>query len=190
MAEYIYSRVSTSDQSTDPQLIQLTGQFPEARVISEVASGVKRRPLLNSLISQLKEGDSLIVYSLDRLGRRAIDLLQLMEHLEEKGVIVKSIKEGIDYSTPVGRLVTQILASVAEMERNMISERTKAGLEAAQRKGNLGGRPEVISRDLKEEAIRLVIEEKVSIRKSAKKHGISAWYLSKLVRDRKAVASD
>ena len=146
----------------------------------------KQRPLLHTLVNQLQKDDRLIVSSLDRLGRRAIDLLQLMEMLEQKGVIVKSIREGIDYSTPVGKLVTQILASVAEMERNLISERTKAGLAAAKAKGNLGGRPEVISKELKEEAISLVLDQGISIRKSAKKAGMSAWYLSKLIKNKKS----
>ena len=185
MTDYIYSRVSTEGQSTDSQLLKLSELFPNAKVVSEIASGAKNRPLLMTLVKQLQKGDQLIVYSLDRLGRRALDLLQLMEELEKKGVIVKSIREGLDYSTITGRLVTQVLASVAEMERNLISERTKAGLAAARKKGKVGGRPEVISKELKISAVKLVREQGYSIRKAAVKAGMSAWYLSKLVRDEK-----
>ncbi len=181
--DYIYSRVSTDGQTADSQLIKLAEMFPEAKVVSEVASGAKNRPILTALVKQLQKGDRLIVYSLDRLGRRALDLLQLMEDLEKKGVIVKSIREGVDYSTIAGRLVTQVLASVAEMERNLISERTKSGLAAAKKMGRIGGRPEVISKDLKQAAVKLVKEQGLSIRKAAKKVGMSAWYLSRLVRD-------
>ena len=118
---------------------------------------------------------------LDRLGRRTLDLLELIENLEKKGVVVKSIREGVDYSTPVGKLVTQILASVAEMERNLISERTKSGLAAARAQGKFGGRPETIPSDVKNEAIAAVIGG-LSIRKAARKYEISPGYLSTLVR--------
>ena len=188
MTDFIYSRVSTLGQSTDPQLLPLVQRFPEARVVSEVVSGIKARPLLNALVRELKKNDRLIVYSLDRLGRRALDLLQLMDTLDQKGVVFLSIREGVDYSTISGRLVTQVLASVAEMERNLISERTKAGLAAATKKGRTGGRPAIISNDIKKTATNLVLEHGVSIRKAAKKTGMSAWYLSKLVRDSKAKA--
>ena len=155
--DYIYSRVSTDSQSVDPQLAELTKMFPQARVVSEIASGAKARPMLMSLVTKLTKEDRLIVSSLDRLGRQALDLLQLMEYLEAKGVVVKSIREGVDYSTPVGKMVTQIIASVAEMERNLISERTKAGLKAARQKGRVGGRPETLSKDSKAQAIELEI---------------------------------
>lgn len=181
MTDYIYSRVSTEEQRTDAQLMRLTRTYPNARVVSEVASGAKKRPLLNALVKQLKRGDRLIVYSLDRLGRRTLDLLELIEGLEEKGVVVKSIREGVDYSTPVGKLVTQILASVAEMERNLISERTKTGLAAARAQGKFGGRPETIPRELKGRAISAV-KGGLSIRKAARIYKISPGYLSVLVR--------
>ena len=185
MTDFIYSRVSTAGQSTDPQLLLLTQRFPEARVVSEVVSGTKQRPLLNALVKELKKGDRLIVYSLDRLGRRALDLLQLLETIEKKGVVFVSLREGVDYSTISGKLVTQVLASVAEMERNLISERTKAGLAVARKNGKVGGRPALISSEKKKNAVELVLRHNFSIRKSAKKSGISAWYVSKLVRDQK-----
>lgn len=183
MTDYIYSRISTEGQNADSQLSKLTEMFPAAKVVSEVASGAKSRPMLAALVKQLQKNDRLIVYSLDRLGRRTLDLLQLMEELEKRGVVFKSIREGVDYSTIAGRLVTQVLASVAEMERGLISERTKAGLAAAKKKGKLGGRPEVHSKEIKKAAIALVQEQGYSIRKAAKKVGMSAWYLSKLIRD-------
>lgn len=98
------------------------------------------------------------------------------------------VREGIDYATPVGKLVTQLLASVAEMERNIIVERTKAGLEAARKKGNHGGRPIRLSSDIKDSAIRLVLEGGYSIRKASNKVGMSHCYLSKLIQKFKLTA--
>lgn len=109
-----------------------------------------------------------------------------MESLEQRGVKVLSMREGIDYSTPVGKMVVQILASVAEMERNLISSRTKAGVAAAKAKGKTLGRPSIIPESKQKAAISLVVEDGLSIRKAAKKVGISAWYLSDLIRKRQS----
>jgi DNA invertase Pin-like site-specific DNA recombinase len=138
----IYSRVSTDGQTTDNQVIALRNKYPDAAIVEEVASGAKKRPKLQELVERLQKGDELILTSLDRLGRRTSEILQLIELLESKGVILKSEREGVDYSTIVGKLVTQILCSVAEMERNLISERTKMGLAARKAKGiKLGRQP-------------------------------------------------
>ena len=182
--EYLYSRVSTSGQSTDPQLVMLKERFPNAAVVSEVASGVKARPMLISLIQQLEEGDVLIVAALDRLGRRVKDCLQILEDLEQKGVILKSLREGVDFSTPTGRLVTTILLSVAAMEREMLSERTKAGLAAARKKGRIGGRPCSIPAETIQMGIKLV-KSGMSIRKASEKVGISHSYLRKKVAEQR-----
>lgn len=139
--QFIYSRVSTDGQTTDGQLVGLTAKFPAAQVVSEVASGAKQRPMLRALLDQLQKGDTLIVAALDRLGRRTSEVLALIEDLERRGVVLVSVREGVDYSSITGRLVTQILVSVAELERAMISERTKAGLAAARKKGKRIGRP-------------------------------------------------
>lgn len=139
--KYIYSRVSTDKQSTDNQLAELKAEHPDAAVFEEVASGAKSRPILKTLLSTLKEGDILIVYALDRLGRRTSEVLALIEDLERRKVVLRSKREGVDYSTICGKLVTQILCSVAEMERNLISERTKAALAAKRAQGIIGGRP-------------------------------------------------
>ena len=138
--KFIYSRVSTDKQDTENQLSKLKEMFPDAAVYEEVASGAKQRPILHKLLAGLEKGDTLIVYALDRLGRRTSEILLLIEDLEKRGVILKSIREGVDYSTIAGRLVTQILCSIAEMERSLISERTKAALAAKRKQGIVGGR--------------------------------------------------
>ena len=182
MADYIYCRVSTSEQTVDSQLIALKKLYPNAEVISETASGASQRPMLKALIERLGKDDRLIVAALDRIGRRALDLLQTMEHLEKKGVIVKSIRENIDYQTPIGKFVTQILSSVAEMERNLIRERTKAGVAAARRKGKHPGRPITLSKKKIDHAIKLVTERGYSLRKAAKKNNISPSYLGRIIK--------
>lgn len=142
MADFIYARVSTNrTQSTEGQENQLQQRFPNARVITEIASGIKDRPMLIQLISELVAGDRLIVSALDRLGRRATEILLLIERLNKRGITLYSAREDIDYSTTSGRFVTQILVLVAEMERSMISERTKVGLENARNKGKRIGAP-------------------------------------------------
>lgn len=146
---YIYSRVSTDGQTTDNQITNLKAKFPGASVVSETASGAKSRPKLEHLITALKQGDTLIVAALDRLGRRTSEVLVLIERLQERGINLISDREGIDYSTAVGRLVTQILVSVAEMERAMISERTKAALKAKRAIGIVGGRPSKVSHKMR-----------------------------------------
>lgn len=182
--KYIYSRVSTDQQSADGQLSDLKTMYPDAQVISEVGSGMKRRPMLEALIENLKGGDFLIVYALDRLGRRTTDVLRMIEELEAKGINLISRREGVDYSTTTGKLVTQILLSVAEMERDLISERTKAGLRAAKEKGRLIGRKPSISDDVKSRAIKLVRDEGLSLRKAADLVGMNHAYLGKLVRSK------
>ncbi|MCB9229809.1 MAG: recombinase family protein [Deltaproteobacteria bacterium] len=181
MAEYIYTRVSTDGQSTEPQIRKLAELHPDARVISEVASGAKKRPMLQALVEQLTSGDILIVAALDRLGRRTSEILRLIEDLEQRGVVLKSLREGVDYSTLTGRLVTQILVSIAEMERNLISERTKAGLEAVRKKGRRLGRPSYIPEEVKKAAVDLVAAG-LSKTEAARRTGVSRQYVSSLVR--------
>jgi DNA invertase Pin-like site-specific DNA recombinase len=133
--QYIYSRVSTDKQETQNQLSKLKELFPNAAVFEEIASGAKARPVLQTLLGSLQRDDVLIVAALDRLGRRTSEVLGLIEDLERRGVVLKSIREGVDYSTIAGRLVTQILCACAEMERRLISERTKMALEARKKAG-------------------------------------------------------
>lgn len=146
--QYLYSRVSTGKQDTENQLAQLRALYPEAVVFEETASSAKARPVLVALLGMLQKGDTLIVAALDRLGRHTSEVLSLIEDLERRGVVLKSIREGVDYSTVAGRLVTQILVSVAEMERNLIRERTRLALEARRKAGVRLGCPPKYSLDV------------------------------------------
>lgn len=151
MAQYIYSRVSTGKQDTGNQLAALRERYPTAAIIEEVASGAKERPLLTKLVSGLDRGDTLIVAALDRLGRRTSEILALIEGLDRRGVTVISVREGADFSTPVGKMIMTVLLSVAQLERDLIGERTRLALAAKKAKGvKLGGPakygPEVVAR--------------------------------------------
>jgi DNA invertase Pin-like site-specific DNA recombinase len=146
---YIYARVSTSLQDTQNQLHKLQERYPDAVVTTEVCSSGKTRPELQALLGKLVGGDTLIVSALDRLGRSALEVLGLIENLTKRDINVVSIREGVDYSTISGRLVTQILCSVAELERNLIRERIVLALQAKRKLGIVGGRrptfpPEVV----------------------------------------------
>lgn len=143
--EFIYSRVSTNKQDADSQLSRLKEMYPNAQIHEEVASGAKRRPVLEELIKGLKEGDVLVVAALDRLGRRTSEILTLIEDLQKRKIVLKSVREGMDYSTPAGKLVTQVLVACAELERNLISQRTKEALAAKRKQGIVGGRPPIYS---------------------------------------------
>lgn len=179
--QYVYARVSTQSQETENQVINLKRVYPSAIFVEEVAGGTKSRPELEKLVHQLQRGDELIVSSLDRLGRKTSEILTLIDSLEKRGIILKSLREGLDYSTISGRLVTQILVSVSELERSLISQRTKAALAAKREKGIIGGRPRVYSNELIAKARELRLQGK-SFAVIAKDTGISKTRLQQLLK--------
>lgn len=144
MADFIYSRISTDKQDNQNQLVHLQRLYPNAEIREETASGVKHRPILEKLLKQLSSGDTLVIAALDRLGRRTSQAIALIEDLYARNIKVVSIREGLDYSTPAGRMVTQIMMSVAEMERSLIVDRIKASLRAKKAQGIRLGRPSTI----------------------------------------------
>ena len=145
---YVYSRVSTGSQDTSNQTSRLKELYPNAVFVEEVASGGRARPQLEKLVQSLQSGDSLITSSLDRLGRKASEILLLIELLDRKQVTLKSLREDIDFSSPAGRLIFQVMAAVGELEKRLISERTKAALAAKRKLGIIGGRRPTYSEEL------------------------------------------
>ncbi len=140
-----YARVSTSDQQPSLQLDALT-QAGAERIFQESASGASReRPELAKCLDTLRHGDTLVVWRLDRLGRSLKDLVEIITELETQGVGFRSVMEAIDTTTPGGRLTFHIFGALAEFERSLIQERTKAGLAAARARGRKGGRPPKMS---------------------------------------------
>jgi len=135
-----YARVSTSDQNLDLQKEALLKIGCERIYEDEISGTIKERPGLNKTIEILRAGDTLVVWKLDRLGRSVKNLISLISDLNSKDIHFKSITDSIDTSTPSGRFFFHVMASLAEMERELIVERTKAGLAAAKKLGRVGGR--------------------------------------------------
>jgi DNA invertase Pin-like site-specific DNA recombinase len=142
-----YARVSTEDQGTDPQLDELRAAGCSA-IFEEHASGADSgRPVLARLLRDLRRGETLVVVRLDRLARSVAHLLAVMEQLEVAGAHFRSLRDPIDTTTPQGMFSLQVLGAVAQLERALIAERTKAGLLAARRRGRVGGNPGLRARD-------------------------------------------
>src|SRR5919201_955449 len=139
-----YARVSTQDQTLDLQKDALTKAGCE-RLFSDTASGAStERKGLEQALGQLREGDTLVVWRLDRLGRSLPHLIETVTALEQRGIGFRSLTESIDTTTSGGKLIFHIFGALAEFERNLIRERTLAGLAAARARGRSGGRPKVL----------------------------------------------
>lgn len=148
-----YARVSTKDQNLSLQIDDLKKDGCEI-IYEEKASGVKAdRPELRKMIGQLRTGDIAVIWKLDRLGRSLYDLVNLVSEIQGKGAGLKSLNDSIDTTTPHGKLIFHIFASLAEFERDIISERTKAGLEAARARGRKCGRPKGLSKEARNKAM-------------------------------------
>jgi DNA invertase Pin-like site-specific DNA recombinase len=142
-----YARVSTDDQGTDPQLDELRAAGC-ATILEEHASGADRsRPVLIRLLKEIRAGETLVVVRLDRLARSVSHLLAVIEQLEAAGAHFRSLRDPIDTTTPQGMFSLQVLGAVAQLERALIAERTKAGLRAARSRGRVGGNPGLRARD-------------------------------------------
>lgn len=135
-----YARVSSSGQHLDMQRTALTDAGCD-KIYSEKVSGVAHREQLQECIRYLREGDTLVIYKLDRLGRSLKDLLTIIEQLQMKKVNLVSLKDNIDTGSTTGKLVLHIFASLAEFERDLIRERTEEGRAAARKAGKQFGRP-------------------------------------------------
>ncbi|MFK3934780.1 recombinase family protein [Pantoea agglomerans] len=135
-----YIRVSTNDQNTDLQRIALQSADCELIFEDRISGKTSDRPGLKKALRCLQPGDTLVVWKLDRLGRSMRHLVMLTEELRERGVNFRSLTDSIDTSTPMGRFFFHVMGALAEMERELIVERTRAGLAAARDKGRVGGR--------------------------------------------------
>lgn len=135
-----YARVSTQDQNLNLQLDELTKAGCEKIYQEKVSGKTKDRPELKNMLEHLRKGDQVVVWKLDRIGRSIKDLLAIVEDFKNKEVDFISLHNQIDTSTPTGRFTFNIFAALAEFEREMIVERTKAGLAAARTRGNKPGR--------------------------------------------------
>ncbi len=167
-----YARVSTEDQKLDLQRDALARAGCH-RMFEDRASGARAdRPGLTSALSHLRRGDTLVVWRLDRLGRTTHQLVGLLEQFEREGVRLLSLQDGIDPSSVMGKAMLQIGAVFAEMERNLLRERTKAGLAAARARGRLGGRKPRLSADGLDTARRLMADPLLTMEEVASRLGV------------------
>jgi len=151
-----YARVSTNDQDTQLQLDALNSVGCN-RIYEEKQSGAKRdRPELQQCLKSLREGDILIVWKLDRLGRSLQHLIDVVTDLENRQIGFQSLTENIDTTSPTGKLIFHIFGSLAEFERGLIRERVKAGLDAAKKKGKKFGRPAALNEKDKDMALAML----------------------------------
>ena len=151
-----YARVSTMDQNFDLQRKALSKAGCK-KIFEDKASGSRSdRPGLNKILEVLRKGDTLVVWKLDRLGRSVKHLVDTVSHLAKEGIQFKSLTDSIDTGTPSGRFFFHVMASLAEMERELTIERTRAGLETAKRLGRIGGRKRLMTRSKIESAKKLL----------------------------------
>ena len=168
-----YARVSTDDQSLDSQTDALSAAGAE-RVFADKISGSRRaRPELDRMLEQLRDGDVVTVTKYDRLARSLKDLLEIVESIRAHGAGFRSLAEDIDTTTPAGRLVFHVFASIAQFERERISERTKEGLVSARKRGRIGGRPPALSAAQKDEVRRMRDEEHRAVPEIARLFNVS-----------------
>ena len=152
-----YARVSKADDQDNTAQVKALRLAGCKRVFEEKASGGRwDRPQLHNVLGQLREGDVLVVWKLDRLSRSLKDLLHIMEQVSDAGAGFRSITEAVDTTTSAGRMVMQMLGSFAEFERSMVRERTRAGLAAARDRGARLGRPAKLSSHQQQEVIKAV----------------------------------
>jgi DNA invertase Pin-like site-specific DNA recombinase len=168
-----YGRVSTALQNMDLQLDALEQAGCE-RIFTDKISGAKsERPGLTKVKEILREGDTLVIWRLDRLGRSLKDLLEWAQYLASQGVALRSLQENIDTSTSTGKLVFHIFGAMAEFERNLIQERTQAGLAAARARGRTGGRREKLSAGKQDMAVQLYNSKQYTVKQVCEMAGIS-----------------
>jgi DNA invertase Pin-like site-specific DNA recombinase len=151
-----YARISQDTQSIDLQIDTLTAAGCE-KIFTDTMSGSRNdRPGLTQALEFARSGDGICVWRLDRLGRSLPHLIQLMQDLDRRGIGFRSLTEAIDTTTPGGRLTYNLFASLAEFERSILRERTRAGLQAARQRGRLGGRPRLLTGEKLDAAQRLL----------------------------------
>jgi DNA invertase Pin-like site-specific DNA recombinase len=167
-----YARVSTFDQSIDLQEDALKKAGCEKIFFDKVSGIKKERPGLNDAVSHLRKEDTLVIWKLDRLGRSLKNLIDFTSRLEEMGIHFQSITDGIDTKTAAGRFFFHVMGALAQMERELIVERTKAGLVAARERGRKGGRKRAMT-DSKLEAAKKLLSDGIPPKDVAQNLGVS-----------------
>ena len=168
-----YARVSTHDQNLDLQKDALEKAGCEKIHVEKASGKSSNRPELGKVMDYLREGDTLVVWRLDRLGRSMKHLIELVTEMEERGIGFRSLTEAMDTTTSGGKLIFHIFGALAEFERNLIQERTQAGLAAARARGRKGGRPPALDESKRKMAIKLYNSREHSVEEICQTMGIS-----------------
>jgi len=184
-----YARVSTLEQNLDLQRDALINAGCEKVFVDSMSGSIAARPGLEQVKEQLRANDTLVVWRLDRLGRSLRDLIAWVGYLEEQQVGLWSLHESIDTSTPTGKLTFHLFGALAEFERNLVQERTQAGLAAARARGRQGGRPPALDQDKRALAVKLYHEGQLPIARICSMMGISKPTLYSYVRAAQQVSS-
>lgn len=182
--EYGYMRVSTDAQTTALQRDALhhVGLGDEAIYTDSMSGGTTERPQLDALLAAAQPGDRITVWKFDRVGRSLSHFVQIVATLNERGVAFRSLTEGVDTSTAAGRMVAHTIAAMAEFERELLRERTRAGLAAARERGRVGGRPTASNPDQAAWVRRLAQDEGKSHRQIAALTGLSRAAVGRILR--------
>jgi DNA invertase Pin-like site-specific DNA recombinase len=183
-----YARVSTHEQNLTMQTDALKKAGCDKVFNDKVSGAGSERPGLKAALDYVRKGDTLLVWRLDRLGRSLKDLIQIVRRLEKRGVGFRSLQESIDTTTSGGRLIFHVFGALAEFERNLIRERTRAGLKAARARGRKGGRPRKLGGKKAELAYTLYDEKKHTIKEICDMLGISKPTLYAYLRRRSGEA--
>jgi DNA invertase Pin-like site-specific DNA recombinase len=184
-----YARVSKGDEQSNALQAKALKAAGCRRLFEEAASGGRwDRPELHRMLEQLREGDTIVVWKLDRLSRSLKDVLHIMERISEVGAGFRSITENIDTTTPAGRMMMQMVGSFAEFERAMIRERTSAGLAAARADGRIGGRRKKLNDVKRREIAESVITGRKSAADMARLYNISQPTVSRIVAQHRMTA--
>ncbi len=182
-----YARVSTQDQDLALQLDALKVAGCVKLYKEKMTGSTRERPELQKLLDQLREGDIVVIWKLDRLARSLKDLVNLVNEIQEKGGALHSLNDQIDTTTPHGKFTFHVFAALAEFERDIIRERTKAGLTAARARGRVGGRPKGLSKKAQHTAIiaeKLYQERELTVKEICEQLSISRGTLYNYLRYR------
>ena len=168
-----YARVSTEDQNLDLQIDALKEAKCDHIYEEKMSGKIKDRPALDEALNFMRKGDTLVVWKLDRLGRSLRHLIEVINKLMDEGMYFMSLQEKIDTTSTSGKLIFHIFAALAEFEREIISERTKAGLKAARARGRMGGRPKKLNEEQAQMVKKMWIDHTITIEEICRTFDIS-----------------
>ena len=178
-----YARVSTEDQNLDMQIDALKEAKCDHIYEEKMSGKIKERPVLKDALNFMRKGDTLVVWKLDRLGRSLRHLIEVINQLMDSGMYFMSLQENIDTTSTSGKLIFHIFAALAEFEREIISERTKAGLKAARTRGRFGGRPKKLDEKQTQMVKRMWKDHTITIDEICRTFDISKTALYRYLRE-------